>query len=536
MLFTRPNNALRPEISAICGVALTAVILATTMFLAMPAIAQALNDLAPNGWTRNSELNGIRIDQYTSGSGAIKLDLLSFPKTEESAADWIESFVQIVTKPDRDNGLNVRIINDDELGSTKGPLTTSSDNIDIATRSVMVLRPDSPNLFVSVRAIVREGEPVQVSFLTPSGTPIDEEYEQASKIRYDARMPLNESAAFLGLEGMAEVMTSGLIYPLDGTSAAKAEPVRNVANKSTSPEASATPAGKVSVTKRAVNPKRAPLLVDIPGPRVKITGKMLGGLPAGYRMNLTATNYWTNRSMTATRSLHLTLTKDGQFSKGRFSIAGSADGSVGTITAADKNGSTGSVLGGTNPGQSQGASAVYLKKREGVDPAMYGTYYISGNELELRYANGQTEKSTFKTNGYSTLVIDDKKYFVSTPEGWEKFTGGKHTKYRSLDGSYIATVTPIKKSVKDGVAYLNDYIARGKSQGLIVSAEPVSKMKTSLHGVVKSSMVIRVNGKKINRDFYLRHGANSTVSRFVQINRFEGASGDDKVLAFLEDV
>lgn len=77
----------------------------------------------------------------------------------------------------------------------------------------------------------------------------------------------------------------------------------------------------------------APLLVSVPGPRVRITGKLLKDLPDGFRMHVYATNYWTSRDLTRTRQTHIRLTHEGQFEKSSFAIFGSMLGDTGTIAS-----------------------------------------------------------------------------------------------------------------------------------------------------------------------------------------------------------
>ena len=281
----------------------------------------------------------------------------------------------------------------------------------------------------------------------------------------------------------------------------------------------------------------APLLETIPGPRVKVSGKMLGSLPAGYRMSIKAKNYWTNRDMTATRTLNLSLTADGQFEKGHFAISGGSPGGadVGVASSGDKKGTTSTVAGSTNPGSSSGARSVYLKTRKGLDPTKYGTYYISGNKIEMRYANGKIEKHDFKTDGYRIFFLGDKKYFGSNPEGWTR----KESTYRDLNGRYLARVQSIADGVGEGPAYIKRYISIGKSKGLIVSATPTKTPQAGkLYKVATTSLVLKnqETGGTYRTELYVRYGFGRGRDRIIRFEPYTKEQHKDLLLKFTLDV
>ena len=64
---------------------------------------------------------------------------------------------------------------------------------------------------MALRTIIRKGQPVQVSLRRlHKGKASKAENKQASKIAYDARLPVNDGAAALGLDAMIDLMTSRL--------------------------------------------------------------------------------------------------------------------------------------------------------------------------------------------------------------------------------------------------------------------------------------------------------------------------------------
>ena len=503
------------------------------------AMAQSvsLNNLAPSGWKRDEGLTGIKIDRYVTESGTLSVDLIAFPATDQNAKTWSEHFINVLLKEDRTAGHTVKVLNEDDI-NTGTAINTSEPGLDTSSHTLLVLRPKpGKNLHLALRTIIREGQPVQVSLRRlHKGKASKAEVQQASKIAYDARLPVNDGAAALGLDAMIDLMTSRLFnYEAMAmkTTASKTKAVTNIASSKSALKKAA--AAKVVTSNADLG--SAPLLVNIPGPQKKRTGKMLGQLPAGYRMHIWTTNYWTNKNMTSTRMLHLHLTKEGQFEKGSFAIAGSGGGQIGVITSKDKTGSTGSVLGSTTLGQQSGAQSVFLKKRDGLDPKMYGTYYISGNQIELRYATGETTKQSFQTDGFSTLDLDDKKYFAAAPKGWELYKGDKANIYRDLDGDYIARVSRISGAVPDGKARMQSMITNGKKKNLIKSAGPITQVQAGRHKAVKSTMVFKgASGAWQTRDVYIRYGKNSSISRLIRVKHFKGDQDNKKLLSFIEDL
>jgi len=142
----------------------------------------------------------------------------------------------------------------------------------------------------------------------------------------------------------------------------------------------------------------------VPGHKKMVKGKWIKSLPNGYRIKAKTINYWTNRSMTATRTIHLTFTEHGQFEMGVNAISGGDGvGVVGAATSSNKKGGTGLVGGANSTG---------IIKREGLDPSKYGAYYISGRQITFTYANGKQKTESIKIDGQHELVIGKKRYFV----------------------------------------------------------------------------------------------------------------------------
>ena len=526
----------------LCFSAVGVVVLGITALTSGKAMSQnaLLDELAPPGWTRDESLNHLIVDHYTTESGTLSIDLMAFPATNKSAKAWGEHFINSALKKDRNAGRSILMADttDSEAGSAQGAKNTAEPDLDMSLYTVMVLRPrPEKSLFMKVRTIIRAGQPVQLSMLKYAGSNATEaEYQQARKIAYDARLSVDDSVVSLELDAMIDVMASRLVdsdtpVPTKITSNTQAD-IESAIQKSTQEKSSSQ-----NTDASTVNSGYAPVLVDIPKPHVKVTGEMLGPLPAGYRMHIWATNYWVNRTMTSTRELHLHLTKDGQFEKGSFSISGSGFGEVAVVSSSDKTGSTGSVLGNTAPGTETGAKSVYLQTREGLDPEKYGTYYISGDEIELRYASGEIEKHAFQTDGYRTLILEDKEYWVNAPKGWELYKKSDARLYRDLDGAYMARVTRIKGAVPDGKARMQKFIAKGKQQNLIKSAGPISEVQAGRHKAVRSTMVMKGSyGVWETRDVYFRYGENSSISRMILVDRYKGAKDDGKLLSFIEDL
>ena len=498
-----------------------------------------LIDLTPSGWERDASLQGIQIDRYKTTSNSLSVDLLSFPPTDKPAGQWLDEFIPLMTKKERQAGRKIQVINDDKIGSENvtGPMNKSVDGVDISTRTIMMLRTAKSNSsFLVVRSIIREGQPVQFSLLTlDKGTPSDNEWSQANTLRFKADIPVNKSAAFLGLEAMSAIMTGPLLKlhsPVHQKSA------QHQADKKTSDVPVKKPkpetAAQRPVDGVASNKNSAPGFAPLPGPNVRLTGKWLGSLPAGYRMDARTTNYWTSSDMTSTRMLHLTLTRDGQFELGHFSVNGGMGGMVGSVYSGDKKGSVGTVYGDTNPG-GPGTKSVALNKRKGLDPNKYGTYYISGSQIEMVYASGKVEKKSFKTDGYKELVIGGKRYFVKTPDGWERRDDKKASKYRSLDESYIARVTRIDREISNGRKWMQDYFSRLRAKNLLHSAGQIQSFKGAYrhYNVVKAPVILKEkNGKQLPRDIYLKYG--QRTSRLVQLKRYKGATGEKKMLEFIK--
>ncbi len=508
---------------------------------------QTISDLSQAGWERDKNLLGIKIDRYKTISGSLTLDLMAFPVTQKSAAKWLDEVIIPMTAKDRDAGLKVHILNNEnnnkeknkeiEANKTKGDFNSSSANVDIATRSVMVVRPGSENknLFLTVRALVRKDKPVQFSILTLQKTKAtktnNEERKQANKIRFDANLPLNQSAAFLGRDAMVGIMTEPLIYP---NKVVAVQPKKSKAVTKTAVQKSTAIAKKTPVQVPVSKNKSAKSFSALPGPNVRVTGKMLGSLPAGYRMQVRTTNYWTSGDMTSTRQIYLSLTKNGQFEFGNFSINGGMGGFTSTIHSSDKKGSVGTVYGNTNPGGS-GARSVALSKKTGLDGSKYGTYYISGHQIEFAFANGKIQKRSFQTDGYKTLLLNQKKFFVNTPDGWERRDDAKAMHYRSLNGAYLARVITIKYDIDNSRIWMERYISKLKAKNIINNAGPIKTYKGgySFYNVAKSTMIFsNKNGKSYTQDIFLKNGRSSR--RLIQIDRLTKTSGDKDLLTFIK--
>jgi len=510
----------------------------------------AIADQTPVNWERDTDLLSMKIDRYKTASDAMDVILMAFPATDKTASTWIDELLPLLLKNEKSAGHQIFIINDDDAGSgnVKGPMNRSGKHADIATRSVTVVRTNkSDNLSFVARSVVRNGKPIQFSLLFEGKTePTKQDREQASNIRFNAKIPVNEQVVFFGLEGMATLMTGPFLSPKSNLSEkglAKLVVVESELNSGHSTErgSSAEAHSKSAVPRPETNAKNiaeinntlAPEFAPLPGPQVKLTGKWLGSLPAGYRMHVRTTNYWTSSDLTSTRMLHLTLTGDGQFEKGSFSVSGGMGGMVSSIHQSDKTGSTGSVFGDTNPG-GPGAKSVALHKRDNLDPSKYGVYFISGDQIELRHANNKTEKLSFKTDGYKELVINDKRYFNHTPDGWERRDDGKRSVYRSLDGAYRARVTKLDFEIPDGRKWMEQYLTRLKTKNLLASSGTIESFKGAYrhYNVFKVPVALKNNdGSQTKLDFYLKHGRSER--RLIQIARFAGADGDETVLKFV---
>ncbi|ASJ75819.1 hypothetical protein [Granulosicoccus antarcticus] len=521
------------------------LLMAATVFVALSwqpqllvatAVADtaAMKDLTVSLWVRDTGLNGFNIDEYRTQSDSMALVLIAFPKTNESARDWSVAFINSMLKPDQEAGHKISILDETEMkeGLFAGKLNTSAPGLDMSTHAVLVSRPDDDDLRIRVRTIIRTGEPVQVSLLALlDDKASDAEKILADKIAYSARLPINSSAAVLPLESMIEVMTKPLMYPEaddrdSGEVAAKPEKGRQIA-QAPAPEKVSKP----SKTKAPVSQSgKAPELREMPGPRVKLRrGKMLNSVPDGYRMEMFTTNYWTNSSMTSTRKLHLKLMKDGQFEKSHFAVTGGSGGVTAVITTGDKHGSVGSVSGDTNPG-GPGTRSMALTKREGLDPKKYGVYYISDNKIELRHASGEITTHEFRTDGYYLFDLDGKRYFASSPEGWERKDRDNDTLYRSVDGSYLARVRPLTNRVNDAEKLMKDWIKKMKEQGTIISATPLKFGKAGVHKYARTVTSYKDGSKK---DVYLRYGSSP---RQIEFTRYAGATGNDVAIDFVRYV
>jgi len=489
-------------------------------------------DQTLKGWSRNTEMLPFGIDQYLTKNGSITLDLVAFPPTDKSAAQWIDAAIPVLLKKYKDSGRKVS-----ELDSHN----ENVDGADVAVRTFMRLKESrsGKTRFLYMIAIVRSGFPVQFSVTTLGDVnPTDEQNQQANAIRLSANMPYNNNAEFLGLEAMLTLAAGTLFF--DHQADKKAEPNKRaqkkpLKKKQTKKKQSKKKSSKKQQPKMAASSDNnlAPKFSPFPGPQIQLTGKWLGSLPAGYRFDGWTTHYWTNQAMTATKTFKLKLTRDGQFEVSNFSIIGGSGGVTGVITSSDKHGSVGTVSGNTNPAGA-GAASVALIKKNGLDASKYGTYFISGNQIEMRFANGKTVRKSFKTDGHHEMVVGGNRYFMHSPRGWERRNTKNNSRYRSIDGRYHAIVSHADNNISNGKAWMERYLKRIGSKRWFVSAGPVKLY----NGRVKSYNVARVSavlvnehGYKYNIDYYLKFGR--TQNKFIQMQPYAGAKDDDRILEFL---
>ena len=495
----------------------------------------AVPDLTPSGWQRDTQLLHFGIDRYKSGSGSTNVDLLAFPAIDMSASDFIDIFVRMVQKKEQAKGHVVEIVNDEKIAidSSKRISGGTGEAVDIATRGIVIRRQNSdlPNISLVARVIHRVDELVQFSLMT-LGDPIhtDAELLQADTLRFSADLPLMSlSPKTYDSQGPEAVLRLSIppLIDIDGA-------VSRRATQTSKPEASVEMEEK-DVKQMPSRNGLAPRFEPLPGPQVELTGEMLGPLPTGYRMDVSTTHYKNTDSSSST--FNLALSGDGQFEKSNFAIAGGlagttagATGMPSVVSAGNKHGSTGSVFGDTNPG-GQGARSVSMRKREGLDATKYGTYYISGNTLELAYASGDIEKLSFRTDGFNKLEIDRKLYYVDTVKNWEKRVGEKSTHYRSIDGAYLVEVFNIDYAVSNGKKWMHGYLDRLKGKNSIEQAGEIryfeGEGKNPKYAVAKVPVVFPGN---VTKEFYLRYGSKPSL---VTVERFKGAEHDDTMLSFM---
>ena len=211
-------------------------------------------------------------------------------------------------------------------------------------------------------------------------------------------------------------------------------------------------------------------------------------------------------------------------------------GVTGTAHASDKDGSHGSVYGDTNPG-GPGTRSVAASNRKGLDRSKYGKYYISGSQIKFSYANGKVEKKSFKTDGYKEMVIGGKRYFIKTPDGWQRRDGPKASWYKSLNGKYGARVTKIKYGISNCGNWLRKFQDKLRRKDKLVSTGPIKafKGKTKYYTVATVKHVQRLNsGATINQELFIKCGRRD--GRYVQLTRFTGDTGRSEILQFVKDL
>lgn len=139
------------------------------------------------------------------------------------------------------------------------------------------------------------------------------------------------------------------------------------------------------------------------------------------------------------------------------------------------------------------------------------------------------------TDGYKNISLDDKKYFANTPNGWQRLSKDKQVHYRSIDGAYYARVWAIEHEVPNGVEWLNAYIKRGQSSGLVASAGAVSTFKAGRYTVA----TVRATFGKHSMppgDLYVRYGGYSKNGDLFLIENYDSGNSSDRVTKFIEDV
>ncbi len=283
---------------------------------------------------------------------------------------------------------------------------------------------------------------------------------------------------------------------------------------------------------------KAPDLSSIPGPRIKLTQrKVLESVPAGYRMDVFASNDWYSVETTSTRKEQLKLAKNGEFEKNYFSFSGDlpshVEGLPAVLTKDDKNGSTGAVPKGTNPSNS-GTSSMTLNKKEGHDPSQYGVYYISGDTIEFRYADGEVTTHEFLTDGYHAFALDDESYFSSIPEGWvHRIDGDEKSLYRSIDGSYLARVYQLIGPIRNGTELMEAWLNNMKAEGKIISTTPTEYGETGFEGYART---VATYQSGIEKDVYLRYGGWNRQATRIKFTRHEGAEGFEAELELVKYV
>jgi len=494
--------------------------------LSTPAKWPEAVDLTLKGWTRNTTLVSSGFDLYQTTNDSIGLGLLAFPPTDKNAEQWMDAALPILLKKDYDAGKKVFVLSN---------FNERIDGADVAIRSVMVLKENSKgkNHFLEMFAILRPGFPVQFSVSARGGvSPTDEQTHQAASIRFRANMVYDEARALLGLEPMLTLAADTLIY--DRRADQKANPPKRTTDKQPKKNQNKQIQTNHKQTKLAASGNNlAVKFKPFPGPQVLLTGKWLGPLPTGYRFDGWTTHYWTNQSKTATKSDYLKLGGDGQFEVSSYSIVGGNGGVDGVITSSEKHGSIGTVSGNTKP-QGAGAASVALIKREGLDESKYGTYFISGNQIEMRFANGKTVQQSFKTDGHHEMIVGGKRYFMHSPRGWERRNIGGNSQYRAIDGRYRAIVSTTDKNISNGKVWMERYLERIGSKRWFVSAGPIKLLegKTDNYTLAKvSAVLVTNNGRKYNKDYYLKFGR--FHNKLIQLQSYGDADDENRIFDFL---
>jgi len=125
--------------------------------------ADGVVDLSPKGWIRHNDTLSFNIDRYDTKGGELRLELFSLPPTNLSAAQLLDKLLPVIFKKDYDAGSKVFPLPEDASASVNN---NPDQQLDIASSGVMINRGKKDNVFLSVRAVVRKGLPVQFSLLT----------------------------------------------------------------------------------------------------------------------------------------------------------------------------------------------------------------------------------------------------------------------------------------------------------------------------------------------------------------------------------
>lgn len=235
------------------------------------------------------------------------------------------------------------------------------------------------------------------------------------------------------------------------------------------------------------------------------------------------------------------LWRDGNFETSFFSVRGTTPGigpQVGVTRAENKRGSSGSVLGNTGTGGNPGATSVMLKTRKGLDPSRYGTYYISGNTIELRYANGKVLRHPFATDGASQMILGDTYYWNSVPDGWRQVHRVKQAKSKSRSKEFFTRNNTLQAVVyefkrprgKKPAPLLKAYLNRMLKKSAISRHGEIKTGRTGKFDYASATITKSKSGKPTTIYVRLTYG-NPLLIQLTQIN--PASAGDRQALSNL---